>query len=404
MSSTLRVPLRDLCVQDRSIVAPDADEAAGLRYVGLEHIESGSGRIAEPVSGTGNAADVASATFRFGPEHVLYSKLRPYLNKVALPNFHGRCTTEVIPLLPTPLVTRDYLAFLLRSEIAVNAAQRTAVGSRMPRADIDELFRQEFSVPSPLSQAVIVSRLQASMAQIQHAQMEIASQLTSADRLPNALLREYFGEAAPLAVGGSKRINSRLTWAPLLDSCRLESGHTPSRRRPEWWGGDVPWLALPDIRKLHGKFAYETIENTNDTGLKNSSARLLPVGTVCVSRTASIGFVTLLGKPMATSQDFCNWVCDPQTLDAEFLMYAFMASQQHLRELGSGAVHKTIYMPTIQSFHLCAPALDEQRRIARRLRDRLAAAEALSTHLRERQAEIAQLPRRLLAAAFEPGA
>ena len=189
---------------------------------------------------------------------------------------------------------------------------------------------------------------------------------------------------------------------PLRDLARLESGHTPNRRHPEWWGGDVPWLALPDIRKLHGKLAYDTTENTNDAGLQNSSARLLPVGTVCVSRTASIGFVTLLGRPMATSQDFCNWVCDPERLDAEFLMYAFMASQDSLRALGSGAVHKTIYMPTIQSFHHCAPPLAEQRCIACNLRERLAAAEALGTRLRQRQADIAQLPRRLLAAAFAP--
>jgi type I restriction enzyme S subunit len=103
---------------------------------------------------------------------------------------------------------------------------------------------------------------------------------------------------------------------------------------------------------------------------------------------------------MATSQDFCNWVCDLERLDPEYLMYAFMASQDSLRELGSGAVHKTIYMPTIESFHLHAPALAEQRRIARTLRDQLAAAEALQARLAERQAEIERLPQRILAAAF----
>ncbi len=159
-------------------------------------------------------------------------------------------------------------------------------------------------------------------------------------------------------------------------------------------------MALPDIRKLHGKLAHETTENINDAGLANSSARLLPVGTVCVSRTASIGFVTMLGRSMATSQDFCNWVCDPERLDPEFLMYAFMASQETLRELGSGAVHKTIYMPTIKSFHIAAPPIEEQRRIARTLRDQLAAAEALHKRLAERQAEIERLPQRILAAAF----
>jgi type I restriction enzyme S subunit len=77
-----------------------------------------------------------------------------------------------------------------------------------------------------------------------------------------------------------------------------------------------------------------------------------------------------------------------------------MASQDYLRELGSGAVHKTIYMPTIQSFHICAPAIEEQRRIALRLRERLAAAEGLTAGLRARLAEIELLPQRLLATAF----
>ena len=216
------------------------------------------------------------------------------------------------------------------------------------------------------------------------------------------MLREHFGTVSPVSSGVQNATRGGWTWIALLDACSLESGHTPSRRHPEWWGGDVPWLALPDIRKLHGKLAHETIENTNDAGLQNSSARLLPVDTVCLCRDASIGFVTMLGRPMATSQHFCNWVCDSDRLDPEFLMYAFMASFDYLRDLGSGSVLKTIYMPTIQSFHISAPAIDEQRRIAGRLRERLAAAEALSQRLRERQAEIAQLPRRLLAAAFEP--
>lgn len=103
---------------------------------------------------------------------------------------------------------------------------------------------------------------------------------------------------------------------------------------------------------------------------------------------------------MATSQDFCNWICDPDRLDPEFLMYAFMASFDQLRALGSGSVLKTIYMPTIESFHIHAPAVAEQRRIAHTLREQLAAAEALHARLAERQAEIERLPQRILAAAF----
>lgn len=81
-------------------------------------------------------------------------------------------------------------------------------------------------------------------------------------------------------------------------------------------------------------------------------------------------------------------------------MYTFMGSQESLRELGSGAVHKTIYMPTLQSFQVCAPAIGEQRHIASVLRERLKSAEAICDGLMARLDEIERLPSRLLAAAF----
>jgi len=58
--------------------------------------------------------------------------------------------------------------------------------------------------------------------------------------------------------------------------------------------------------------------------MKAGVARLLPKGTVCLSRTASVGYVLQMGKPMTTSQDFVNWVCS-DALNPEFLMFAIMA-------------------------------------------------------------------------------
>ena len=161
-------------------------------------------------------------------------------------------------------------------------------------------------------------------------------------------------------------------WQSLRELAKLESGHTPSRYRPDWWGGDVPWLALPDIRELDGKVAYATIENTNDAGIANSSAQILPAGSVCLSRTASVGFVTKLGRPMATSQDFVNWVCGPD-LDPDFLLHLLIASRGYIRSLSSGSTHKTVYVPTVKEFRICCPLLPEQKRIA----GILAAAEGL---------------------------
>lgn len=161
------------------------------------------------------------------------------------------------------------------------------------------------------------------------------------------------------------------SWHRLTDIARLATGHTPSRRHAEYWDGDIPWLQLPDIRALDGQLATDTSEHINELGLANSAAVLLPAGTVCLSRTASVGFVTITGRPMATSQDFVNWVCGPD-LDPQFLMYLLLANRASIRDLGSGAVHHTVYFPTVESFCVCVPEVAEQRRVATLLGHQLA--------------------------------
>lgn len=303
-------------------------------------------------------------------------------------------------LRPRENVAPEYLAQWFRSPAFVSWRESKTRGSNIQNLQIGELAEIDMPYPMRSEQEALSKRLSDQISVTRVAGLAIAEQMTLADRLRNAELRAIFCGCVPVSVGATiSEAPPGWTWSPLQRLARLESGHTPSRRHPEWWGGDVPWLALPDIRKLHGKYAYETTERTNDAGLANSSARLLPTGTVCFSRTASVGFVTILGKPMATSQDFCNWVCGPE-LEPEYLMYALMASQESLRELASGAVHKTIYMPTLHSFQVCAPAIGEQRRIASVLRERLKFAEALCDGLKARLEEVELLPSRLLAAAF----
>lgn len=179
----------------------------------------------------------------------------------------------------------------------------------------------------------------------------------------------------PLSVGDRRAVPPRnWAWRSLTSCARLESGHTPSRYHPEWWGGQIPWISLTDILELDGKVAQATREYTNETGIANSSARVLPAGTVVLSRTASVGFVTIMGREMATSQDFVNWVCGPD-LDPRFLAYLFRASRAYLRSLSSGAIHQTIYMPTVEAFDVCIPDLKEQKRIVSSLDERIGAAE-----------------------------
>jgi len=152
-------------------------------------------------------------------------------------------------------------------------------------------------------------------------------------------------------------------WTALSSVAQLESGHTPSRKHPEYWNGAVPWIGIKDATENHGRTIDDTHQHISQEGLNHSSARLLPANTVCLSRTASVGYVVVMGRPMATSQDFINWVCGPN-IDPQFLKYILISETEALWRFASGTTHQTIYYPEAKAFHVCLPPLSEQKRIS----------------------------------------
>lgn len=214
-----------------------------------------------------------------------------------------------------------------------------------------------------------------------------------------AAINQIDGNAA-LAVGmPSREPPPGWKWVPLTSVAKLESGHTPSRSRPDWWGGDVPWISIPDARDHHGATIDETMTCTNPDGLENSAARLLPAGTVCLSRTASVGYVVIMGRPMATSQDFANWVCS-EAVVPEWLMYLFLAEEEALLRFAHGAIHSTIYFPELKAFHVCLPPIAEQREIVGIAKARLGAIDKLLASANGARDAHASLEPAILAKAF----
>lgn len=300
-------------------------------------------------------------------------------------------------------VAKEYLLFALRAPKARRHIEHCATGTSDSMRNIAQgvITSVPVDLPPLPDQRRIATRLRAQLTEADRSQQAALSQSASARALVVAVYREAFAHIVPVAVPPSlDEAPPGWQWHKLTDVARLESGHTPSRSRPDWWGGDVSWISLTEIRALDGQWVESTQLRTNAAGIANSAARILPRGTVCYSRTASVGFVTIMAKPMATSQDFANWVCG-DALDPEFLMHALIRARKELRDLATGATHKTIYMPTLESFQVCAPDIGVQRRIVRDLEERLAEASTLRAALEAQQAELAMLPQRLLARAFE---
>lgn len=188
------------------------------------------------------------------------------------------------------------------------------------------------------------------------------------DSLVDSMFDELFAvKDAPVSLSDSK-LDHPKKWPFLLitDVARLATGHTPDRERPSYWNGDIPWISLTDIRDIDGTIAIKTSQQVSELGIKNSSAVKLPAGTVCFSRTASIGFVTVMGCEMATSQDFVNWVPGPK-LDSTYLLWALIRSRQALRAISSGSTHKTIYVRVVERLKILLPPIELQKEFARKV-------------------------------------
>lgn len=398
----MRTTLGNICNEDRRTINPESHLVKELNYLGLEDIESGSGHISLAPKSRSKSEGI-STTFFFTEEHVLYSKLRPYLNKVALPSSPGRCTTELIPLLPAQGVDREFLALLLRTPMTVQAAMAEKTGSRMPRANMRSLFSLPIDLPDVPTQRRMADRLKAQLTEVEAARKAAMAAKADSDKLLDHCLREAFQNIVPLSTNPLNPVTPKgWRWAPLMELARLESGHTPSRRHPEYWeNGDIPWLALPDIRALDCRVAVETSEQTNLLGIKNSSARILPPDTVALSRTASVGFVTIFGREMCTSQDFVNWICGEQIVP-RFLLWLLRASRNLIREVATGATHKTVYMDVVHNFHVCLPAIETQEKIVARIDAVQSELDQLSNRQNEQLEALNKLPAAYLREAFNP--
>ena len=114
-----------------------------LPYVGMEDIESNTAKFL----GELEPRNVKSTSFHFTKEHVLYGRLRPYLNKVLLPSFEGHCSTEIFPMKIESDLEKKYLFYWITYDETVKKINATCTGARMPRANIKDVL--EFEIPLP---------------------------------------------------------------------------------------------------------------------------------------------------------------------------------------------------------------------------------------------------------------
>ena len=127
-------------------MANDLTPYLDMPHIGIDSIESGTGRL----SGYRTVAEdgIISGKYPFTPEHLIYSKIRPSLNKVALPDFSGVCSSDAYPILPIAgECNRVYLAEVMRSAYFLEYILPLSGRAQMPKVNKKAL--SGFSMPLP---------------------------------------------------------------------------------------------------------------------------------------------------------------------------------------------------------------------------------------------------------------
>lgn len=152
-------------------------------------------------------------------------------------------------------------------------------------------------------------------------------------------------------------------WIELDKISEIVGGGTPSRNNSAYFGGDILWATPTDVTALDNLWIKNTKEKITQTGLRNSSAKLLPPGTVLMTSRATIGATAIAHDSIATNQGFANFICNENFLNNEYLAYWLPSIKSYLLNLAGGTTFKEIAKSTLKKIKIPLPSLQEQRRI-----------------------------------------
>lgn len=148
---------------------------------------------------------------------------------------------------------------------------------------------------------------------------------------------------------------------PVGNVAKVVGGGTPSTEVQKYWNGDINWFTPTEVGS--GKYVSESNRKLTNSGLQNSSASLLPKGTILLTSRAGIGNLGILESPSCTNQGFQSLIAF-DNVDNEFLYYVLLTKRPELERKGSGSTFLEISPSEVKSLLIALPGPKEQNTIS----------------------------------------
>jgi len=271
-----------------------------LPLIAPNHIESNTGRLLEFASADDQGAE--SGKYKFNKGDVLYSKIRPELAKACLAPIDGLCSADMYPLHPAKDMDASFLSHTLISSgftaYVVLASSRVA----MPKVNRDELGDCHIPVPPLDEQRSIADFLDRKTALIDALIAKKQRQIDLMGEKRQALISQVVTKGldptVPMKDSGIPwlgKIPTQWDVIPLGFLINVQSGSTPSKDKPEFWDGEIPWVSPKDMKRWE---ISDSEDHISENALKSTSIQIIkPPAVLVVVR----GMILLRDVPIAAT-------------------------------------------------------------------------------------------------------
>jgi len=180
----------------------------------------------------------------------------------------------------------------------------------------------------------------------------------------------------------------------------IVSGGTPSTKVLDYWDGNISWISPADLSGYSNTTITKGRKSITKEGLKNSSARLIPKGSVLFSSRAPIGYVVIAGNEVCTNQGFKSIVPN-KLITTDYLFFYLKASKQRAEKVASGTTFKEISLKAFSIIEIPLPPLPEQQAIVSKIEELFSELDNGIAQLKTAQQQLKVYRQSLLKWAFE---
>ena len=342
-------------------------ENSNLSYMGLEHIESWTGKKIEDK----NASSEGIGS-HFLPNDVLFGKLRPYLAKVYLSDIEGLASTEALVLRCKNNIFPKFLKYYILSRDFINIVDSSTFGAKMPRASWDFIGNLFFIFPPLNEQQKIAQFLDYKTKQIDELIKKKETLIEKLDEKRTAIISHAVTKGLDSSVTMK---DSGIEWLgdipkhwKIIPIKRFSQIYDCKHKTVSFVDDGIPVASIAQVQNFYIDLLIAKMTTKEEFIEMIEGGRKPQNGDIILSRNATVGASAIVQDDLfCMGQDVC--LIRPVKANSVFLNYNFLAffTKSQIDTCLLGSTFKRINVEEVKNLLICLPLLEEQKQIAQYL-------------------------------------